>query len=81
VSPEPRPYVPPEIRRRQRDAEPPDESHLRTWQRHRPGETESERLERVYHSCFRCGHHEDDLAALDAHETTCRLLTPDEDDE
>ena len=62
-----------------RDAEPADESHLAPWQRHRPGETESERLERVYHSCFRCGHHEDDMAVLDAHEATCRTIGGEDD--
>jgi hypothetical protein len=70
----PRRYVPPDIRRRQRGAEPPDKSHLKPWQRRRPGETESERLDRVYHSCFRCGRHENDMAVLDAHEAECRSI-------
>lgn len=71
----PRPYVSPDLRRIRaalEEDEERDESHLRPWQRHHPGETESERLDRVYHSCYRCGHFDCDTATLDAHETGCR---------
>ncbi|HEV7649378.1 MAG TPA: hypothetical protein VGP26_14590 [Actinophytocola sp.] len=59
----PAPYVP---------GQPPsrDESHLRPWQRHRPGESEVEYQRRLNRTCFACGAFIVDPMALDAHEAS-----------
>lgn len=57
---QPRPYVPRFAVRR--DVAWPDwpEDHI-----------DSRGRSRLYHSCYKCGHHEEDLAVLDAHEDRC----------
>lgn len=49
---------------------------MKSWMKRRPGESEEERLARVAHSCYRCGHYEPDLAALGQHEDTCDVPVP-----
>lgn len=41
------------------------------WMRPRSGETERQRIDRVTHSCYRCGHFEVDMAVLADHEDGC----------
>ncbi len=42
------------------------------WLKARHGEDETARLDRLMHSCWRCGHRRHDLAALAEHEDGCR---------
>ncbi|MFE9748442.1 hypothetical protein ACFYOT_26345 [Saccharothrix saharensis] len=41
------------------------------WMEPRQGETEAQRIDRVAHSCYRCGHFEVDLGILADHEDGC----------
>jgi hypothetical protein len=49
-----------------------EKSHLKPWQRRRPGESEAERNYRALRSCWKCGHFEPDATKLDEHEQTHR---------
>jgi ribosomal protein S27AE len=44
---------------------------LKPWQRPLPDEERVQFLNRLTHSCYRCGHQEDDLGALAEHEDRC----------
>lgn len=44
---------------------------LKPWQRQLPDEEREQYLRRVTHSCYRCGHRENDLDALADHEDRC----------
>lgn len=44
---------------------------LKPWQHQLPDEDRSQFLHRVTHSCYRCGHWDNDLEALAEHEDRC----------
>jgi hypothetical protein len=44
---------------------------LKPWQHQQPDEGRANFLNRLMHSCYRCGHRENDLGALAKHEDRC----------
>lgn len=65
----PVPYRPPDLghpRHGKRAVPQVDKS--RPWLALKPGETQTQWQRRINHSCWRCGHFEEDTAALDEHE-------------
>lgn len=44
---------------------------MKPWHRARSGESQQDRLTRISHSCYRCGHYERDLDVLADHEDAC----------
>jgi hypothetical protein len=47
---------------------PVNDDPARRWLALRPGETQREWHARMSHTCWRCGHFDEDNAALDTHE-------------
>lgn len=70
LAPEVKPYRPPDLTPpgHRRHGEPKAENP-KPWMALRPGETERQWQHRVNHSCYRCGHFEEDSEALDLHES------------
>lgn len=59
-----RPYVSPFARK----TIPEERTYPKPWMKPRPGESESDRLGRLHHSCAHCGRYEPDLEKLTRHE-------------